>query len=672
MGKKLTWSFDQKRFHQVSGVMSIYFLAPSGIGKTRLRFSFFCGFGSIHLFRISLNNLLVLGQQNRFVLVEVDIDNTIGVVIKNVIGGRLAVSVGDGTIAIAMAFVIDLGIGALGGGGKAVVEAFRSANLGVRSIFAQAVPAAEQQHERDGQKDYQHRHRDNDNVGTDSVLCIRRRRGGGRLHLGISAIALGWLVVVIDNFAAGSQPSGGARAVVKVAVAVLLGSDALASVQTLHHVASGTGLKGDLAFPALVVVRALAKGTVLGRVVRVGNIVGRGEAARGSVLAVECVATGLAVVAAPSERTEALGGLGFHARLLGGLGVMVADAQAAVLAVFVVVTGAVVVLDGADDTDFAILAGSVLGALALVFLRGFVKDDAFSAVQTLQLVASNSRQWTGRKRNLAFDALVVSGALAIKGRVATPVVVGNVLVVPAAGAVLAVQVANVFALAPVAGGKLGTRAVVALRHVGLVGRQDTDPAVHAFHPAAGASVGLVTATAAGGFLGRRSGVFSTAHVSKEAVDAQAVIEGNFVVQVLQDASGSIVTLVSVFGAHLLLGRCTRSIRSGIDRLGSVAPIAVVVGRADAVVLPVLGGYDTKATVLALSTVFRADGFVGGEGYVGGGGRAAEYLVAPITGGVVGTVAEVVAGIRKDDAIAAVLADIGRLRTNDYVVVGHGE
>jgi len=605
---------------------------------------------------IYLNNLLVLGQQNRFVLVEVDIDDTIGIV-KNI----FAVAIAEGTIAMAIA--VDLGIGALGGSGKAVVEAFRSARLGDRSVFAQAVSAAEQQHERDGQKEYQHRHCDNDNVGTDFQW---RRRG---LHYSERAIAaLGWLVIGIDRFAAGSQPSGGARAVVNVGVAVLQGSDALAAIQTLYLVDSRTGLNGNLAFLALVVVRALAKGTVLGRVVRVGNVVGRGEPARGSVLAIEGFALKLAVVSAPSERTEALGGLGFHTRLLGGLEVVGAGAQAAVEAVFVLVTEAIVVLDGADDTGFAILAGSAIGAVALVFVRGFVKGDALSAVQTHELVAGNSRQGTGRKGNLAFHSLVVSSALAVKGRAATPVVVGNVLVVPAAGAVLAVQVADVFVLAPVAGGSLGTRTVVALRHVDLVGRQDTDSTVHAFHPAGGASAGVATATATvtGGCLGRRSRVFFTAHDSKEAVDARAVIEGNFFVQVLQGASGSVDTLASVFGAHLTRKRSIR--------VGSVAPIALVGWRADAVVfqdLPVHGRHDTKATVLALSTVFRTDGFVGGgfrKGCLGGGlfgfrelvtaTATAEDLVAPVTVGVGGTVAVVVARIRKDDAIAAVLADIG--------------
>lgn len=432
--------------------------------------SFAISFFVIAVFIYYLNNLLVLGQQNWFVLVEVDIDDTIGVVVKDVFGGRLtfAISVG-GTIAIV------LGIGGLGGGGrgsvKAVVEAFQNALLDVGGVFALAVTSAENQSDRDDHKECQNRKGDNDNVGTEYLCLIeeriirRRRRRRRRVHL----VVVERLVIVIDLFAVVSHPAAETRAGVKVTVAVLLGSDALAAVQTLHRVASGTFLDANLAFPALVIVLAFAKGSVFFRVVCVRNVIRRREPARRSVLAVQSVAPVLAVISAPSERTEALGGLGLHARLLGALGVVVADAQAAVKTVFVLVTGAVVVLNGAGQTVFAVVAGSAIGTVALVFLREFVKDNAISTIKALQLFA-DSGNGTGRKGNLAFHSLVVSGAFAIKGHAATSVVVGNVVVMPAAGAMLAVQVADVAGLTLVAGGSSGTRAVVARRHVGLVGR----------------------------------------------------------------------------------------------------------------------------------------------------------------------------------------------------------
>lgn len=225
--------------------------------------------------------------------------------------------------------------------------------------------------------------------------------------------------------------------------------------------------------------------------------------------------------------------------------------------------------------------------------------------------------------------------------------------------------------------------------------------VRVFHDAGGSIEALASAFGTlvivigrgiGGRGGNGAGVFPTAHVAKETVHAIAVIGRNFVVQVLQDARRSVETLVSACGAHLFLGN-TRTVvgRSrSIYRIGPVAPIARVGCWTDTVVFldfPVGGRHDTKATVLALVAVFRADGFVGGgfrKGRLGGGlsgflGNAitaaadiAEDLVAPVTVGDVGAFAVVVARVRKDYAVPAVLADIGILGTNDYVVIGHGE
>jgi len=48
--KKNSHEVSIKRFHQVVVWCGVHLLAPSGIGKTRLRFSFFSYYCSIYLF----------------------------------------------------------------------------------------------------------------------------------------------------------------------------------------------------------------------------------------------------------------------------------------------------------------------------------------------------------------------------------------------------------------------------------------------------------------------------------------------------------------------------------------------------------------------------------------------------------------------------------------------
>ena len=186
---------------------------------------------------------------------------------------------------------------------------------------------------------------------------------------------------VVHLFALHSHASGRTGTLVSVFVVVVLyRANALSTVETLRSV--GTIGDSNLAFLALEgKVRAVAVGARLGGIIGMRNIFARGEAAGGSVLAVQRVATDLAVVSAPAQGTQALSGLAVHTRIFGFLRIVGTDTQTAVLAVLVLVAWPVPVLDVADGSNQAVDARSVLGAVARgsPILRG-----ALSSPQTIQ------------------------------------------------------------------------------------------------------------------------------------------------------------------------------------------------------------------------------------------------------------------------------------------------
>mmetsp|Transcript_14150 Transcript_14150/g.31712 ORF Transcript_14150/g.31712 Transcript_14150/m.31712 type:complete len:255 (-) Transcript_14150:1177-1941(-) len=201
-----------------------------------------------------------------------------------------------------------------------------------------------------------------------------------------------------------------------------------------------------------------------------GDVFGRRESTGRSVLALERFALEFTVVTAKIGFAQAMGLFGKHTRLFGFLRIVFLDTQATVEAVIVFVTGAVVIFDGALDPAFTVLAGSILGAVASVFLAGVLVFDTFSPKQAHQWGFILTGLGAGLERSVARQSLVVPYAFAVKTRVGAS----------AAAAVLAVEFADILVLAHGTRGAIGALAVIGCsRSIALLSRQDTDSVVFA-------------------------------------------------------------------------------------------------------------------------------------------------------------------------------------------------